>query len=217
MSQTQQNFRLQHVIFPILCLLILIGTIHIPYTSARGQAPVNLNLIQNPSNDFPLVAGEIPHWTEAVGNNWTQRSESPLPYHGSAYFFAGRGALAELQQDINVSAFAGAIDSSNQDFQFNGYVRAWPQSPADSSQIIIEYRDATNTVILDSFDSGEISDTDNWVLVTDLRTAPIDTRFIRIRLISTRYNGSNNDGYFDGLSLEPAGYDQQLFLPTIIR
>ena len=54
---------------------------------------------------------------------------------------------------------------------------------------------------LDSIDLGEYYNTSEWVQVTDTTLAPIGTRFIRIRLISTRYNGSNNDGYYDGLSL----------------
>jgi hypothetical protein len=40
-------------------------------------------------------------------------------------------------------------------------------------------------------------------MLSDTTLAPIGTRFIRICLISVRYNGTNNDGYFDGLSLTP--------------
>ena len=37
--------------------------------------------------------------------------------------------------------------------------------------------------------------------MADTSLAPAGTRYLRIRLISTRHNGSNNDGYYDDLSL----------------
>lgn len=159
------------------------------------------NLILNPSCEDVLVGGEIPYWTEVLSTSWSQRAANPSPHDGSAYFFAGTEANAELSQMVDVSTRASAIDSGTQAFIFEGYVRSYSQSPADSSRIVLEYLDATQTVILDSFDTGEIINTSSWELVSDNRYAPVNTRWIRIRLISRRYNGTNNDGYFDALSL----------------
>jgi len=78
-------------------------------------------------------------------------------------------------------------------------VRAYDQIPPDVSRIIMEYRDAGG--VLDVFDSGDISAVSEWQLVSDSRTAPVGTRSIDIRLISTRNAGTNNDGYYDALSL----------------
>ncbi len=71
----------------------------------------------------------------------------------------------------------------------------------DLSRIVVEYRDAANTSVLDSYDSGNVDNFGSWLLLSDTRNAPSGTRHIRIRLISTRVSGSNNDGYYDNLSL----------------
>ncbi|MBN2367233.1 MAG: T9SS type A sorting domain-containing protein [Calditrichaeota bacterium] len=173
------------------------------FTSSLSQ-----NLILNPGCEDTLVNGEIPHWTEVVGTNWTQRTASPAPYEGLAYFFPGVATLAELQQDVDISAYKTTIDDSTQLFIFEGYVRAYPQSPADQSRIVLEFLDSLKTAKIDSFDSGNYSITNEWVSVTDSTIVPPHTRHIRIRLISTRRNGSNNDGYYDDLSLvayQPVG------------
>jgi hypothetical protein len=182
----------RHASAPFAALLALV----ILTTSTSAVA----NLIVNPGNEDPLVGGEIPGWTEVIGSNWTQRSSNPAPFEGSNYFFAGVSALGELSQSIDVSAYSAGIDSGLQNFSFEGYVRSFNQSPTDTTQIIVEFLDISSAV-LDSFDSGQFSNTSSWDLVADSRFAPALTRSINIRLISDRNSGSNNDGYFDALSL----------------
>jgi len=160
------------------------------------------NLIYNPGCEDSLVNGEIPYWTEVIGTDWSHRANgNPPSYEGDYMFFPGAVPIAELQQDIDVSSNASAIDSSIQHYYFEGYVRAYNQNPPDHSRIVLEYLDTLKTTKLDSIDLGEYFSTVEWLQLTDTTLAPIGTRFIRVRLISTRYNGSNNDGYYDGLSL----------------
>jgi hypothetical protein len=169
-----------------------------------GKADIS-NLIQNPGNEMTLVGGNIPDWTEIKGNTWTQRStlEGPPAFEGSYYFFAGAQASAELAQVIDVSAWAATIDARRQAFDFQGYVRSYDQYPPDTARTIVEYLNAAQKPII-SFDSGEIGSRAKWELVSDSRIAPVGTRDINVRLISTRGDngGSNNDGYYDALSLE---------------
>jgi hypothetical protein len=160
-----------------------------------------INLIDNPSNEEALVGGEIPGWTEVVGTNWTQRGSpaEPAAVDGDYYFFAGVAGTAELAQSIDVSGFATAIDTGQLVFYFQGYVGGHAQH--DTSRILVEYRNAGG--VLDSYDTGDIDPPSySWQLVSDSRTAPIGTRSIMVRLISTRVStGFNNDGYYDALSL----------------
>jgi len=162
------------------------------------------NLIINPGCEYTLVNGEIPYWTEVIGNNWTQRTANPDPHEGLAYFFPGVAALAELQQDVDVSAYKSSIDAGSQSFIFEGYVRAYSQPSPDQSRIVLEFLDSLKTTKIDSFDSGNYSNTTEWIQIADTSIAPFATRHIRVRLISTRWYGSNNDGYFDDLSLVAA-------------
>lgn len=157
------------------------------------------NLLVNPSNDLALVGGEISGWTEVVGSGWTQRDHDPAPFDGSNYFFAGAGSTATLRQTVDVSSFASAIDAGTQSFDFNGYVRGW-QTQSDTSQIVLSYLDS-GSAVLGSFDSGAIANPASWLLVSNTWLAPAQTRAIQVDLIATRHDGSNNDGYFDGLSL----------------
>lgn len=181
---------------PLIAALVL-------YTAALGAYDNGrpLELLLNGGCEDALVVGEIPYWEEVVGMNWTQRGSNPQPYEGLSYFFAGAGASAELRQDVAVSSYAGLIDAGGQSFSFSGWVRSWEQSPADLSRVIIEYLNADKSAVLASFDSGTYSNTSSWLQITNSTIAPTGTRHIRVRLISVRRAGTNNDGYFDGLSL----------------
>ncbi|MBL7077296.1 MAG: hypothetical protein ISS31_07480 [Kiritimatiellae bacterium] len=161
------------------------------------------SLITNGGNDLALVGGEIPGWDEIVGTTWTQRLANPAPQSGSHYFFAGAGANHELAQTVDVSAYASDIDSGVQFFDFSGYVSGW-SAPGDTSQIILEFEDASG-VVLDSWDSGAIynayDEIPTWLQLTHSQFAPTGTRQVQVRLIAARNAGSNNDGYFDSIQL----------------
>ena len=44
-----------------------------------------------------------------------------------------------------------------------------------------------------------------WVEVTELRAAPVGTRWVRVRMITRRPSSFSNDGIFDGFSLRALG------------
>jgi len=164
-------------------------------TGAQAQ-----NLIQNPGNELSLNNGEIVGWTEVQGTQWGQRSANPLPQEGSFYFFAGAGAEARLRQDVDVSAWSAAIDAGGLAFDFSGWARSFAQSPVDTSTFVITLLDAGAVPVL-AYDSGALDNTLAWQEVQTRLLAPAGTRSVRIDLLSTRHAGSNNDGYFDNLSL----------------
>jgi len=171
--------------------------------TATDSIETSSNLMNNPGCEDAIVGpNAIPQWTVVTGGDWKARTANPDPQEGAQYFFAGVSALAELRQDVSVSVFATSIDNGNGAFTFEGFTRSFGQSPIDTSQIIVEYRDAPNTTVLDSFDSGAAGQSAIWLQVLDsARVAPVGTRTIRIRLLADRNTGSNNDGYFDDLSL----------------
>lgn len=158
------------------------------------------NLIANPGNDEPLESG-ISGWIAVLGNDWKLRSSDPPPQSGPAYFFAGVSASAELAQEVDLSSFRETIDAGVQKFTFSGYTRGWHRQ-ADASRIVAEYRGGGGEVLA-LFDTGPQTVTTRWLLHRDVRTAPVGTRSVRVRLIATRAEGSNNDGYFDSLFLAP--------------
>jgi len=124
-----------------------------------------------------------------------------VPAEGSLYFYPGSVVLGELAQDIAVSTFASSIDSGTQAFAFSGKVGSLSEQPSDTARIVVEYRNAANTVALQTYDSGQIASPLEWRSLSGTRNAPIGTRWIRVRLIADRFKGSSDDGYFDALSL----------------
>ena len=159
------------------------------------------NLIINPSAETAPVGNG---WTQVSGN-WTRGQEtvnasnSEAPVDGSYHFFCDDGvnSVDEIYQDIDVSSNAVYIDGGRYEYSFSGWVRDWNGN--DYSQLIVEYRDASSTV-LDSYSTGYQGPT-SWTQYTDTRIAPVNTRTIRIRIQSQFNSGNDNDGYADALSL----------------
>ncbi|HEX6623913.1 MAG TPA: RHS repeat-associated core domain-containing protein [Pyrinomonadaceae bacterium] len=178
-----------------------------PVVNAGADQTVELNSnhVRNGGNDEQLVNGEIRAWTKAVGNLWTRGTSGagglPESVNGDAFFHAGETASAELRQDVDVTAFASTINAGTQSFEWKAFVRSRAESVPDTARVIVEYRNAANTLLIARLDSGEVASTSAWHLLEDTRPAPAGTGWIRIRLIATRRTGTTNDAYFDALSL----------------
>ena len=161
------------------------------------------NLLKNPDCELPATSGAIPFWTNAVGNLWNARQIDPLPQNGQFYFSPGQIRNAELTQTVDVSDYACAIDAGIQRFIFSGFVYSFNQQPQDLARIVVQYLSVTNS-LLTSYDSGDQTTLSTWNALTNTTLAPVGTRSIRVRLISTRQSGTDNDGNYDNLSLIPS-------------
>jgi len=164
------------------------------------------NLLTNPGAEERLVAtetgDELPGWLEVEGAEWTRRPAPPEPFEGEASFGAGTVQAGELAQDADLAAYEVRIDGAGgQRFAFSGRVRTFDEVPPDTARIVVEYRDRTNSIVLDAFDSGEVVSPFEWREVTDVRTAPAGTGWVRVRLIADRFTEGATDAYFDALSL----------------
>ena len=126
--------------------------------------------------------------------------------HGGSFLFnpyKGQSATTELYQTISVASNAAAIDAGTASYTFSGWRRGYKNTSPfsadmDRSQIIVEYQDASGNVLY-SYDTGSAVFA-AWTQNTDTHIAPIGTRIIRIRLISTQVSGTENDGYYDDIS-----------------
>ena len=121
------------------------------------------------------------------------------------------GSTFEVRQDVNVGINAPLIDAGWNSFTFSAYMQVYTQTPADQSQIIVEYRDITNLIVLASYNTGLVSNQGTWTLYSNTKVAPIGTRFIRIRLLGKVNTGPSVDAYFDNISLTTS-----IPLPVII-
>jgi hypothetical protein len=155
------------------------------------------NLVKNPGAEIVPLTDE---WKIASGK-WIQRNRAPLPQEGKAYFFPGVAAHAELFQDIHVGSYSFFTDLGLMNVDYSSYIRVFPQRPSDQSSEVIEFRNA-DSIVIDSFATARYDSTKAWIKITHTQSLPKATRTIRIRLLSDRYNGSNNDGYHDDIVLK---------------
>lgn len=146
------------------------------------------NMIKNPGAELSPADS---NWTSLSGR-WTHRSVAPLPQKGKSYFFPGVAANAELAQDVDVSNYAFFIDNGLISADYSGYVRSYPQRPADESAEMLKFINKNGEVI-DSFKTKYYDSTNAWVHIVKKMKLPGGTRAIRVTLISKRNKGSNND------------------------
>src|SRR5215471_6143837 len=100
-----------------------------------------------------------------------------------------------MHQDVDVTGWAATINAQTQQFYFSAWVRTSNKQPSDTGRIVVGYRDAANANVLGSLDSGPITSGAEWIQLTDKRTVPAGTSFIRVRLIATRNSGTTTDVY----------------------
>ncbi len=164
------------------------------------------NLLLNGSAELPRY-DSIPQGWQIINGSWksiegdTSHHDYAWAQDGKHIFFEGNDSLGILRQQVNVDEYKSAIDAHNQKFVFIGYVQAFPQEPPDQSSIIVNCLNTSKTKTLYTFNSDTISSESKWKQVTDTFVAPPLTRSISINLIAHRRNGSDNDGYFDNISL----------------
>ncbi len=164
------------------------------------------NLIDNPGCEEPSTVGDIAGWDEVLGDNW-QCGTQVSARSGSFHFYPANtggddGTIGELRQDIDLSAVVSLSGDDALTLAFTGFVGNWATHSTDASRVVIEYLDeAKSQPPLEAYDSGDICCIKGWQAISDTRVAPPETRFIRVRLISTHHYTSTNDGYYDDLRL----------------
>lgn len=182
---------------------------------AFGSTSWAQNLVMNGSaENFDSITNRPNNW-EIVSGDW----KSALPagqadscYEGGYLFFEGGDMEGIIQQDVDVSAYATAIDAAGMNFSFAGYVQSFPQGPGstDQTRIIVTCLNNTKTTVLHTFDSDTMCSMAMWTRVGTIFTAPAGTKYVRIKLIATKRAGLANDGLFDAISLyaTPVGVAQ---------
>ncbi|NRB42354.1 MAG: thrombospondin type 3 repeat-containing protein [Pseudomonadales bacterium] len=156
-------------------------------------------LLENASGDIsPLTQNG---WVNARGN-WYVGSAELAPIHGTGFFHPGAvlnsGAGSDLYQEVDVTAYAAAINRGEQAFKFSGYLASY--SSDDTASITVEYR--SDTAVLTTYSTGTVKSTRVWHFRSNTKVAPEGTTRIRVFLHSVRWKGNDNDGYYDHLSLK---------------
>lgn len=137
-------------------------------------------------------SGGAPSFTTLPGGN---------PPHSGSYAFVGSasGATAKWDQQVDVSAYAAAIDANTAAVD----ARVW-QSSIDSDNdrggLYVEFYDGTTTLI--SSVALAQTEPDTWTRRQIITAIPVNTRYVRIGTDNTRTGGTQLSTYWDDFSID---------------
>ncbi|MGE5356951.1 MAG: fibronectin type III domain-containing protein [Deltaproteobacteria bacterium] len=145
-------------------------------------------------------------------NNWIGQIESltsnecgSVPVYAGLRFFGVGGICANeistgfASQVINVDNYASQIDNGQYHAEYSAYMRTWAVNN-DMPEMYLEFIDVNNATI-----STTVTITNNqpfWMYLKNTVPVPLGTRKIKTWLKGTRLAGTDNDSYFDELSVK---------------
>jgi len=159
---------------------------------------VTNNLLENPDAETG-----IDNWTGDIESLTSNECGSVPTYEGENFFAVG-GVCTTGQdtgtaiQDINITEHATAIDAGNYQVEFSGYLRSW-ENNNDLPELYVAFLDIDETLL--STTTSVSNNTPEWLLKKDYQSIPSGTRILRTVLKGTKINGTDNDSYFDSLSI----------------
>ena len=150
----------------------------------------------------------INSWTGDIESLTSNECNSVPTYEGSNFFAVGGVCTNEQDtgiafQNIDVSAFASQIDAENYLVEYSSYLRAFANNN-DLPELYIEFLDVNTTSITSTISVS--NSTPDWTLKSGNALIPNGTRTLKVTLRGNRLTGSDNDSYYDALSvrlLEP--------------
>jgi hypothetical protein len=129
--------------------------------------------------------------------------------HSGAFFFAvggvcgGEVAYGEAHQDMDISDLSEAVSGGTQVAVLSAFLADW--SGSDLPGIRIDMLDADGVEVATSETRTHASSV--WTEVEISAPIPSDTTTLRVVLMGTRYSGTDNDSYFDDITLQVLGED----------
>lgn len=167
------------------------------------------NLVINPGAEEGIDANQGPGLYGWHSNNFTITT-AITPRTGSFEFGGGAGSDTEpatpksMTQSIDITKFneieGGLIDGGLLKCTATAFQSSFTDGE-DEGSLTIEYLDNASG-ILDKFVGVFFAPRNApWVPQIDIKQIPSGTRFIDITVTSERHAGTNNDGYFDDLSV----------------
>ncbi|GAA2396185.1 hypothetical protein Cme02nite_64900 [Catellatospora methionotrophica] len=182
-------------------------------------APLGVNVIANPNAEsgtagpgHPTTVA-IPSWTVAggmstigyaVGGGYPTAASPGPAARGATFFSGGTAASATLTQTANIATLATDVDAADINYSLAGYLGGY-LTQTDNAKVVVTFKNSGGTS-LGTAQIGPVSPADRANVTgllqrTTTGTVPVGTRTITVVVTSTRDSGTNNDGYFDNLSL----------------
>jgi len=155
---------------------------------------LNTNLLINPDAESGTTSGWV-----CPDRQWVSAAEI-TPHGGNRHFWPGGGDVADtsMYQDVDVSGLASSIAAGTLYMHLSGWLANWDQYPHDRATLALYALDATGNTL--AFLSSEHR-SPVWTQYRMDKLIPAGTKTLRVVLRATRFVGTDDDGYFDDLSL----------------
>lgn len=163
---------------------------------ANAGAVISSNLIVNQGAEDGITG-----WTGDIESIENAGCNSVLPFQGDFNFAIGgvcanESSVGLAEQLIDLSAYEADIDNDLLSVQLSGYMRDY--SGSDVPEMYCEFYDNSNPLSTSLTISNATS---TWTNKTLTIPIPIGSSTCKVILKGTRNAGSDNDSYFDELSL----------------
>jgi len=162
----------------------------------NGGNPISGNLILNEGAE-----NGINNWTGDIESLENAECGSVSPFMGTHNFGVGgicsnESTIGFAEQFIDLSSYSSQIDNDLLSVTFGGYLRNY--SGSDLPEMYVEFYSLNNLIGTSSIVSNQTAE---WINKTSVYPIPIGTDSCKVVLKGSRNAGSDNDSYFDQLSL----------------
>ena len=170
-----------------------------PTGFATSESLQGEDLILNGGAEEGLENWEI---TEGIAESLTAGECNGVnPHDGLRYFAVGglcnESAVGRMHQTVDASAYTDSIESGNYFAHAQAWMSDW--SGSDIPEMRLVFLDEFNIQISQTaFVQGPIA---TWTLLSIEAPIPSETRYIQLELKGTLVSGTDNDSYFDDISL----------------
>ncbi len=185
-----------------------------PVILGTRDVPVRLdaNLIGNPGAEAGAGGGggvirPIPAWiptsnfSVAAYPTWVSIAEAARIGGGDNFFCGGLSTSSSgASQLIDVSPLSAEIDSGSVTATLSAYLAGY-STQGDNGRVVATFQDGLGASLGEVQVGPQAGSRQIWVFHESSASVPGGTRQIEVKMIATRTAGSNNDAYFDNLSL----------------
>jgi hypothetical protein len=183
---------------------------------AVGLATTSANLLLNPDASLGtgIDPGTVSDWTVGGGTNPGRDSGGTFEgtslfippastfcfYGGSALGLTSTGSLSQVVNLVGAGTglTAANIDAGTDSFNVSFYEQSLDQggTPNDQAEIIISFQNASSTTLSGGYNSGQLSNTGGWLLVTPPAVdIPVGARSMTYEMLFTANVGIDVDSF----------------------
>ncbi len=170
----------------------------IPFFTIGDDFSLTGNLIENPNAENGTTG-----WVGQIESLQSNECGSVPAYQGNYLYAVGgvcgsESSYGTATQTVDISIYNNVINADSVEIHFSAFMRSY--SGTDVPAMYVDFLDGSSNVLTSS--NTISSNTSTWTEVSGSADVPANAKLARVVLEGTRNAGTDNDSYFDVLSLE---------------